>query len=317
MKRRSAILMPNWIGDLLLALSVVERLSSERRAETTLLVPKKMGGLVGLLSDLPQIPFDRSDEAERSRTLDAVRAGGFSAIYLLPYSFSSAWFAFRAGIPVRRGLAKELRGFLLTERLPGGLRDKSQHITKEYSEILRVPYREPEAWGGKTVPPDERYRGTFVYCPGAAYGPAKRWPHFAELARLQKDGRLVVLGTAADSDEARRIAAAAPGRAEDLTGKTSLVEAASIMAAAKAVVSNDSGLMHLAGFIGTPLVGLFGSTSPVWTRPLGRRSLIMQSDEPCAPCFERTCRYGHYRCQENITPEAVVGAVEEIGEGGL
>jgi heptosyltransferase-2 len=89
------------------------------------------------------------------------------------------------------------------------------------------------------------------------------------------------------------------------------------MAAAKAVVSNDSGLMHMAGFIGTPLVGLFGSTSPVWTRPLGRRSVIMQSGEPCAPCFARTCRYGHYRCQENIAPEAVAGAVEGIGEGGL
>jgi heptosyltransferase-2 len=246
-----------------------------------------------------------------------VCAGGFSAIYLLPYSFSSAWFAFRAGIPVRRGLSREMRGVLLTERISGRLRNKSQHITKEYSEILRVPYREPEAWGGKAVPPDERYRGAFVYCPGAAYGPAKRWPHFAELARLQAGERVVVLGTGADGESAREIAAAAPGRVEDLTGRTSLVEAAAIMAAAKAVVSNDSGLMHLAGFIGTPQVGLFGSTSPVWTRPLGRRSLIMQSDEPCAPCFERTCRYGHYRCQENIAPEAVAGAVEGIGEGGL
>jgi heptosyltransferase-2 len=237
-----------------------------------------------------------------------VCAGGFSAIYLLPYSFSSAWFAFRAGIPVRRGLSKEMRGFLLTERLPGRLRNKSQHITKEYAEILQVPCREPEAWGGKAVPPDERYRGVVVYCPGAAYGQAKRWPHFAELARLQAGERVVVLGTGADGESAREIAAAAPGRVEDLTGRTSLVEAAAIMAAAKAVVSNDSGLMHMAGFIGTPLVGLFGSTSPVWTRPLGRRSVIMQSGEPCAPCFARTCRYGHYRCQVNITPEAVLEA---------
>lgn len=311
---RSAILLPNWIGDLLLALSVVERLPLERRAETTMLVPKKMGALVSLLSDLPQIPFDRRDKADRKRTLGAVRAAGFGSIALLPYSFSSAWFAFRAGIPVRRGLAKEMRGPLLTERLPGKLRDKTKHITREYSEILRVPFREPEAWGGKAVPADERYRGVMVYCPGAAYGPAKRWPHFAALARLQKGERIVVLGTAADKESAQEVVAAAPGRVEDLTGKTSLVEAAGVMAAAKAVVSNDSGLMHLAGFIGTPLVGLFGSTSPVWTRPLGRRNIIMQPDEPCAPCFERTCRYGHYRCQMNITPAAVARALEEAGE---
>ncbi|RTY34240.1 lipopolysaccharide heptosyltransferase II [Chlorobium phaeovibrioides] len=317
MKSRSAILLPNWIGDLLLVLSVVERLPARRRAETTLLVPKKMGGLVALLSELPQIAFDRADSAERSRTLESVQSAGFSAIYLLPYSFSSAWFAFQTGIPVRRGLSREMRGLLLTERLPGRLRDKSQHITKEYAEILQVPYCEPEAWGGKAVPADEHYRGVVVYCPGAAYGPAKRWPHFAELARLQAGERVVVLGTAADSDEARKIAAASPGRVEDLTGKTSLVEAAGIMAAAKAVVSNDSGLMHLAGFVGTPLIGMFGSTSPVWTRPLGSRSIIMQSTEPCAPCFRRTCRYGHYRCQENLLPSMVAEAFEEIGGSGL
>ncbi|MGC8774367.1 MAG: lipopolysaccharide heptosyltransferase II [Chlorobaculum sp.] len=309
---RSAILLPNWIGDLLLALSVIESLPPERRSQTTLLVPKNMGGLVDTLSELPWIPYDRKDRNDLSQTVRKVRAQGFSTIYLLPYSFSSAWFAWRTGIPSRRGLSHELRRFLLTEPLPWSLRDKSRHITREYAEILQAPYHAPEEWRGVAVEADERYAGSVVYCPGAAYGPAKRWPHFPQLARLQEQYRIVVLGTGADSGAAAEIIRIAPGRVTDLTGKTSLKEAASIMAGAHAVVSNDSGLMHLAGYIGVPVVGLFGSTSPMWTCPLGRRSLALTGSEPCAPCFERSCRYGHYRCLETITAAEVAAEVESF-----
>lgn len=312
---RSAILLPNWIGDLLMALSVVESLPPERRSRTTLLVPKNMGGLVETLSDLPWIPYNRRDRNEVSQTVRNVSAQGFSAIYLLPYSFSSAWFAWRTGIPARRGLSRELRRFLLTEPLPWSLRDKSRHITREYAEILQAPYHAPEEWGGAAVEADERYAGSVVYCPGAAYGPAKRWPHFAELARLQEGYRIVVLGAGADSEAAAQIAQVAPGRVTDLTGKTSLKEAASIMAAARAVVSNDSGLMHLAGYLGTPVAGIFGSTSQIWTRPLGRRSRALTSREPCSPCYRRTCKFGHYRCLENITAADVAAEVERLATG--
>ncbi|NTU58014.1 MAG: lipopolysaccharide heptosyltransferase II [Chlorobiaceae bacterium] len=304
----SVVLLPNWIGDMLLALSIVTTLPENRRSNTTLLVPKQMASLAGLLCDLPQIAFARADEAERRRTVAEVRAGGFHTMYLLPFSFSSAWFAMKAGVPVRRGMSREMRRFLLTDPLPGSLRDKSRHITCEYAEILDTPCRPPEAWRGVTVRPDERHAGSIVYCPGAAYGPAKKWTHFPELALMQARHDIVVLGTAADGESAREIADAAPGRVTDLTGRTSLTEAAAIMAGARSVVSNDSGLMHLAGYIGVPVIGLFGSTSPVWTRPIGKRSVVMNSREPCAPCFERTCRYRHYRCLESIAPEAVAKA---------
>jgi heptosyltransferase-2 len=308
----SVVLLPNWIGDLLLALSIVMKLPEERRSNTTLLVPKQMGGLVRLLCDLPQIAFDRADEAERRRTLADVRAGGFRTFYLLPYSFSSAWFARKAGVPVRRGLSLEMRRFMLTDPLPGTLRDKSRHITREYAEILDAPFSSPEAWDGARVKPNAAYSGSIVYCPGAAYGPAKRWPHFPELALLQEHQDIVVLGTAADGESAREISRMAPGKVQDLTGRTSLTEAAAIMAGARAVVSNDSGLMHLAGYIGVPVIGLFGSTSPVWTRPLGKRSLAMGSTEPCSPCFRRTCRYGHYRCLWKIGSHEVMSELDQL-----
>jgi len=309
---RSVILLPNWIGDLLLALSVVMALPEDRRSKTTLLVPKNMGSLVDTLCDLPWIPFDRRDTSERSQTVRTVRDQGFSSICLLPYSFSSAWFAYRTGIPVRRGLSHELRRFFLTEPLPWSLHDKKIHITREYAEILQAPFHLPEEWDGALVSPDERYAGSIVYCPGAAYGPAKRWPHFAKLATLQEEYRIVVLGTGDDSEAAQEIDLAAQGRVTDLTGKTSLKEVALIMAGARAVVSNDSGLMHLAGYIGVPVVGIFGSTSQVWTRPLGRMSMALTSVESCSPCFRRTCRFGHYRCLDNLAADEIAAAVDRL-----
>lgn len=312
----SVVLLPNWIGDLLLALSIVMRLPEDRRSTTTLLVPKKMGGLVRLLCDLPQIAFDRADGGERKRTLSMVRAVGFRTIYLLPYSFSSAWFALKSGVPERRGLSLEMRRILLSEPLEGSLRDKSHHITSEYARILDTPFMPPESWEGIKIKPDESHAGSIVYCPGAAYGPSKKWPYFPELALLQDGRDIVVLGTPADGESAREISRMAPGKVLDLTGKTSLTEAAAIMAGARAVVSNDSGLMHLAAFIGAPVVGIFGSTSPTWTRPLGRQSVIMYAAEPCSPCFRRTCRYGHYRCFEKISATAVAQAVESLHSGG-
>jgi heptosyltransferase II len=308
----SVVLLPNWIGDMLLALSIVERLPESRRLHITLLVPAQMTGLVSLLCNLPRIEFNRKDAEERNRTVQAVRRGAFHTIYLLPFSFSSAWFAVKTEVPVRRGLSREMRRFLLTEPLPGNLRDKSRHITYEYAEILDTPYSTPEEWLGIKIEPDKRYTGSIVYCPGAAYGPAKKWRHFPELAMLQERDRIVVLGTETDRESAREIACRAPGRVTDLTGKTSLTEAASIMAGARAVVSNDSGLMHLAGYLGVPVIGLFGSTSPDWTRPLGHKSVALKSEEPCSPCFARTCRYSHYSCLENIAPITIAELLESL-----
>lgn len=306
----TVIVMPNWIGDLLLALSAVMNMPRERLSSTTLLVPESMSGLVGMLSSVPVIPYNRKDRLKRRAALDRIRASDFDSTYLLPYSFSSAWLAFQTGIPERRGLSLDFRRPLLTDPLPGSLRDRSRHILHEYSEILHVPYRSPESWTGAEVSPDPAFEGCVVFCPGARFGPAKRWPHFAGLAKMLPHEQIVVLGTDEDRDVATEVVRVAGGRAIDLTGKTSLTGAAAILAGARAVVSNDSGLMHLAGFIGVPVVGIFGSTSPIWTRPLGNRTTVLVSDETCSPCFQRTCRYGHYRCQEGIRPEVVASALD-------
>jgi heptosyltransferase-2 len=154
--------------------------------------------------------------------------------------------------------------------------------------------------------------------PGAEYGPAKQWPpaHYAELARLlaAKGFQVWVLGSKKDSEAARPIAAADPG-VRDFTGRTELGEAVELLALARAAVTNDSGLMHVAAALDVPLVAIFGSSSPEHTPPLALRVAIESLRLECSPCFERHCPFGHTRCLTDIAPTKVLAALEPfIGE---
>ena len=151
--------------------------------------------------------------------------------------------------------------------------------------------------------------GVLALCPGAEYGPAKRWPahHYAAVARHAAGrGRQVWLlgspGERAVCEGIRRLVPAA----RNLAGETSLLEAVDLLSAADAVVCNDSGLMHVAGAVGTRVVAVFGSTSPGFTPPLGADARVAQLDLPCSPCFQRTCPLGHQRCLEELEPERVI-----------
>jgi heptosyltransferase-2 len=158
-----------------------------------------------------------------------------------------------------------------------------------------------------------------VLAPGSEYGPAKRWPasHFAELAR-QLDGPVLLLGSAKEAELCEAIAAevnaSAPGKCQNFAGKTALGLALSIIAATKLIVSNDSGLMHLAAALGVRQAALFGSSSPHHTPPLNPlASVLWLKDDPayqppldCAPCFERSCPLGHTRCLNDLSPAAVL-----------
>jgi heptosyltransferase-2 len=157
-----------------------------------------------------------------------------------------------------------------------------------------------------------------VFAPGAEYGPAKRWPakHFAELA-LKIDRPVLVLGSAKEHDIAEEITRIAnaqqPGHCHNLAGNTNLVQAFALIANAHRVVSNDSGLMHVAAAFGVPQVAVYGSSSPEHTPPLNDRARVVwlrvdpnyQPPLACAPCYERTCPLGHMRCLEDVSAERV------------
>ena len=310
--KRSVIIMPNWIGDFVLALSVVLHKARAENADMTLLSPAPLIPLATLLCGLSVIPYKRKTREEFRSTVAALRQGRFEKIYILPPSFSSAWCAYRTAIPLRRGLARELRGLLLTEKLPPSLRNAAQHITYEYSLVLETDYNPPHYWQPVTIDRRREFSGVIVLCPGSKYGPAKKWPWFRELAMQFPKADIILLGDKEETEAGLSIEAALPGRVNNLIGKTTLVEAAAIIAAAGVVISNDSGLMHLAGFLGAPVVGIFGSTSPVWTMPIGKKTDFAKIPCPCSPCFRRTCRYGHYNCLTKLLPELVISKVNAL-----
>ena len=167
-----------------------------------------------------------------------------------------------------------------------------------------------------------------VMAPGAEYGPAKRWPvaHFAQLAeRLNLP--VVLLGSAKEAglcqDILQHMSPSAQGRSRNLAGQTSLSEAMALIAAAHSVVSNDSGLMHVAAAFGVPQVALFGSSSPEHTPPLNDKARVLwlttqaQHQPPldCAPCFERVCPLGHTRCLNDLSPALAEQAWREVVSG--
>jgi heptosyltransferase-2 len=147
-----------------------------------------------------------------------------------------------------------------------------------------------------------------ILCPGAEYGPAKRWPteHFIDLScRLLDAGYSVwLLGSAKDQPAAVPIAAAVAG-VRDLTGRTDLGTAIDLLSLATVVVSNDSGLMHAAAAVGRPLVALFGSSSPEYTPPLSPLARVAKINIECSPCFQRECPLGHFKCMRDLSPKVV------------
>jgi heptosyltransferase II len=311
--KKIAVIMPNWIGDFVIALSVVLRKAAEKDVSITLLVPDHLLTLSKNLSSLPLIPYHRKkSKVDFLKSIVEVRNGEFSKLYVLPHSFSSAWFAFRTGVPLRRGIVAEQRNPFLTEKVAKKIGTRESHLSMEYATILEVPYVPPDEWPGVQLNLHSEYKESIILCPGATYGPAKQWGGFNSLVKLLRNHEFVILGNHKDAEAAKDIAPYLPHRVRNLTGKTKIDEAISIIANGSLVISNDSGLMHLAGFLGTPVVGIFGSTTPLWTRPLGKQVRIASTPCSCSPCFKRTCPKKHYQCLRKIHPEKIVTLAREL-----
>jgi len=252
----------------------------------------------------------------------------FDVAYIGPNSLKSALIPWWAGIPRRVGYRGESRSLLLTQALPNPAKNARPPMVAFYSALsgeLGLEADRPALHMAPAVADavlaglSLQRAGYYVFAPGAEYGPAKRWPtaHFAALAR-QLPLPVVLLGSGKEAAVCAEIAGAAnagrAGQCLDLSGRTSLDQALAVIAASHAMVSNDSGLMHVAAAFGLPQVAIFGSSSPLHTPPLNARArVIWLKNEPgyqppldCAPCFKRECPLGHTRCLVDITPEQVL-----------
>ena len=282
---------PNWLGDVVMALPAF-RVWRDRHpdAHVHVLAKRRVAALWGFVRDVDSvIVLDEGREGARAAR-DAIRAAHCTEAILLPQSFRSAWIVWRAGVGTLRGTAGQFRSFMISDAVTlDGLDDAHQQV--EYARMLGVddaPLPPPcDALDASRLPFPAvagDVSEALVLLPGAARGGSKRWPaaSFAETAaRALEAGlarRVVVCGTPGEAAECAAVAEALAARFPDavlnLCGKTNLAELAGLLARCRAVLSNDSGGMHLATAAGAPVVAVFGLTDPAKTGPLGRSAVV-------------------------------------------
>ncbi len=283
-----------------------------------------------LLARMPEVtagianPFAHGafDWAGRKALGRRLATTDFAQAYVLPNSWKSALVPFFAKIPKRTGYRGEARYFLLNDRhrfdaaamprlvdryvalagpLDGPTPNPHLTSTPEQQRAARIALGLP----ADTAP--------IVFCPGAEYGSAKRWParHFAALARKvsRGDTPLWSIGGPKDADAGAEIERLSGGAVQNLCGRTNLEQAIDLIAGAHAVVSNDSGLMHVAAALDRPLAAIYGSSSPAYTPPLSPRARIASLKLECSPCFKRECPLGHLKCLNELPPEQVLAVL--------
>jgi len=255
-----------------------------------------------------------------------LRKQQYQQAIVLPNSWKSTLTPFFAGIPKRSGYVGELRWGLLNDsrRLDKILLPMTvqRFVALAYPKQATVPpvCPSPKLLVNQQAQADTAAkfnidRGTpiAVLCPGAEYGPAKRWPaaHFAALASAlrQQNMQVWLFGSNKDKDVASEIQLLSGNACQDFTGLTTLAEAIDLMALSQVVISNDSGLMHIAAALDKKLIALYGSSDPGFTPPLQQQAQILSLNLPCAPCFKRVCPLGHTHCLSELMPERVLAAL--------
>ena len=328
---RSLIIAPQWLGDAVMTEPLLRRLAARGERLTVGALPwiAPVYEAMAQVADTIEFPFAHGGLQLRERRAIARQIEGrFDTAYILPNSLKSALLPALAGIPKRVGYLGEARVGFLTHRLKNPSRSKRPPMVAFYSALSGEPGIESDrpqlavdlqATRETVNAQGMRPREYAVFAPGSEYGPAKRWPasHYAELARSLAEP-VVLLGSAKEAALCEEIAALAPGKCLHLAGKTSLVHALQWVAASKFVVSNDSGLMHVAAALGVPQVALFGSSDPRHTPPLSAKAQVLwlkndpayQPPLDCAPCFARECPLGHTRCLQDLRPDAVRAALQ-------
>ena len=328
---RTLVVAPSWVGDAVLSHPLLVRL---KEAD-----PDGMIDVLGppwalpVYRRMPQVshvhalPFGHGDLRLGERRQFARTLPKYERAVVLPNSFKSALVPWHAGIPLRTGWRGEMRFGLLNDvrvldegELPL-IVERYAALAQPKDEALRRPLPNPRL----EVDPASREatlakhgvdmgKPVAAFAPGAEYGPAKRWPprHFAHLARdLSTRGYQVwLLGSKKDEPVTAEIQALSGGMCRDFAGKTSLDEAIDLMSVATRVVTNDSGLMHVAAALDRPTAAIFGSSSPAFTPPLSPKAKVISLRLSCSPCFARNCPLGHTNCLETLMPADVLAAIE-------
>ncbi len=337
---RTLVVAPSWIGDAVLSQPLLARLAAQRPASAIdVFAPKWVLPAYGRMPEVANTienPFVHGQLAlvQRRRVGRDLAQHGYSHAYVLPNSFKSALVPWFAGIGKRIGYVGEMRYGLLNDRRPLDKQrlplmvERFAWLAQPAASELERPVAHPRLHvaAGEFSDTRERLglaspRRLACFCPGAEFGPAKRWPadHFAVLARqLTVKGYAVwLLGSEADRPVGDEIARGSGGTAINLCGTTSLDDAIVLLSGADLVVTNDSGLMHVAAALDRPTIAIYGSSSPGFTPPLSDAAHVVKLDLPCSPCFARHCPLKHFDCMVKLDPATLMQQVAALEQGSF
>jgi heptosyltransferase-2 len=324
------VFAPNWVGDTVMALPVIEALATAGRQPSVLARPH----LAPLLELCPAVHAVLRRDDDDGATVDVLRRHGFDEAVLLPNSFRSAWLTRQAGIPRLFGYRGNWRSALLRPAVPRPARRGPQ--IEDYGDLLaamdvtapvdwvpRLPLSAADHEAGRALVERTGLTGDgplIGLFPGAEFGPSKQWPwrRFVELARLLRrrlpGSRILIVVGPKETWLGVRIHEES-GHVHPLAGPDlDLGRLARLLGTLDALVTNDSGPMHLAAAAGVPCVALFGPTDPGRTAPAGEGHRVLYTDRWCSPCFRRRCPLLRHRCLKEIGVERVLAeALDAVG----
>jgi heptosyltransferase-2 len=328
--KKTLIHLPNWLGDSIMAMPAVASLVKSSPPDSVVGLCKPAVRSIWSVASVPlpliEIPATLSATL-KSREL--LRPHDFGRCIVLPNSWRGAFIPFTASIPVRRGARGHWRSLILTDVVDPTHPPK--HLSRDYATLLGVPEEMLEDSSLITVPDLTRDRireilsrldrvsaeaPLFGILPGAARGPSKRWStesfiSTGKMLQAELGGSIVVLGAGNERQLCQEIADGIGGRAWSFAGALSFLEGLGMMESCQALISNDSGGMHMAWALGRPLVAIFGITDPTKTGPLGSRSCVLQKSERRSRSVPRDCPEAR-AALARITPLHVMEAVASV-----
>lgn len=337
--KKILIIGPAWIGDIIIAQALFKFLKQQKiETKIDILAPYWSHGLLSAMPEINEImdmPLGHSQFQLKRRWQigKSLRNKAYQQVIVLPNSWKSSIIPFAAHVPLRTGWLGEMRFGLLNDwkvlkkkKIPlmvqrflalgsSPIPDKIAIPWEPYKPSLQIiTERVKNTLKNLSLTPSEK--PILVLCPGAAFGPAKRWPpeYFAEIANIKyaEKWQVYLLGSKNDQSIAQSIQKLTKNACIDLIGKTSLTQALDILSLATVVISNDSGLMHCTAALGRPLIALYGSSSPEFTPPLTKNKRILSLNLSCSPCFQRECPLVHFNCLKQLKPKQVLTAIDEL-----
>ena len=328
------IVAPAWVGDMVMAQSLFIRLKQKYPdCQIDVIAPQWTLPLVARMPEINkaiEMPLARGKLGliERIQLGKKLRTKQYTQAILLPNTWKSALTPFFANIPKITGYLGEMRYGLLNDIFQLDKQRLTQTVQRfvALADENKSPQTPPKCPAPKLIVLAENqktvlnkfqlntHQKILALCAGAEYGEAKRWSiaHFAEVAKqkLKENWQVWLFGSPKDMKVTAQINQMTENRCMDLAGKTNLVEAVDLLSLANAVISNDSGLMHVAAALDRNLIAIYGSSDPKFTPPLNPKAKIISLNLECSPCFKRECPLKHTRCLTEISPQSILAELE-------